>query len=436
MDEFFRNTRRVAVGCVVLFFILTTFEALFLTDGAGGKLRFAHTFTTAAERSIIDDAVNRFQRSSGGAEVEQVVFNSEVYQNLAWRLQFRGRRKPDVFFHWDGWKVSEAAGKGWARDLGPLLSEEFAATFVEAGLSRADEEAVYLVPQSIDISNLVWYNADLFQAKGWSVPRTLEEWKELCLRIREEGHLPLVQGNRDLWPMGNLAAELMGQTLGRQGYDEFFQENTETDLSDWRGLQVLFELERGGCFEKSGVVEPGGVATMSDTDAKVLFLTGQAAQHVVGSWFLADIQDAMDRGELKFEVDFFLVPSDPEDWNAAVGVVTGYLMSSSCGEPEVAMRFMEELLSRSSQEAFAALGNLSARKDAGEFTRHPLTRRLWEKLLELPVMLPPPDTGYSPELATLYYELCGQVTAGKKRVSEVVEVWNEGKRRLAQKGGL
>src|SRR5262249_59300058 len=97
-------------------------------------------------------------------------------------------------------------------DLTPHLSSGFTEQFVPSALRR-QRNGLYFLPQSIDLSALVWYNRDLFTARGLKPPTTLRAWVELCGRLHQERVLPLAQGNRDLWPMGNFAAELLVQAL-------------------------------------------------------------------------------------------------------------------------------------------------------------------------------------------------------------------------------
>ena len=90
--------------------------------------------------------------------------------------------------------------------------------------------------------------------------------------------------------------------------------------------------------------------------------------------------------------------------------------------------------SRKYQSRFAALGNLSARRDAVKFTTDPLARRMLEVLAATDVMVPPPDTGYSAEQANVFYELCAKLLTGKLTVAQAADYWTREKQNLARKG--
>lgn len=409
-------------------------DRLRLSSPTAGKLRFSHTYTTESEQGILHEVIEEFERTHAGARVEQTIANSETYQTVGWRLQFRGRQQPDVFFLWQGYKVDYAIENGWALDIAPLLSPGFVEQFVPAAMPRRNG-GIHHLPQSVDISNLVWYNEDVFRRLGLAEPGTLPEWLVICARLRRENLLPLGQGNRDLWPMGNFGAELLGQTLGAEELSHLFQAGRAVTTSQLRGLDTFTRLRESGGLDLPGVLAPDAIGSLGDIDAKVLFLSGKSAQHVVGSWFLADIQDAKSKGELKFPANFFAVPAAPGETNAMTAVTTGFMVNRQTKNPRAAAEFLELLLSRKYQEKFAQLGNLSARRDAAEFTTDPLARKMLAVLAATPVSVPPPDTGYRPEQAAVFYEMVGKLLTGKLTdANAAAAYWSGEKAKLARKG--
>jgi len=410
-----------------------TGDRLLLHQPSPNTLRFAHTYTTESERAILRAAIAEFEQAHPGVRIEQIVSNSETYNTIGWRLQFRGRQQPDLYFHWQGFKVDYCIDQGWAMDLTPHLSPGFAQEFVPAA-TRQPRSGIYLLPQSIDLSNLVWYNRDLFARLNLSEPVSLEEWLDVCKKLRAANLLPLGQGNRDLWPMGNFSAELLGQALGAEGTARLFQRGAVINPTAILGLGALDEFSRAGALDLPGVLDRGAIGSLGDIDAKVLFLTAKAAQHVVGSWFLADVEDARSKSELKFEVGLFPIPAARDQTNAITAVTTGFLVNPKTRNPQAAVAFLELLLSRKYQSEFAMLGNLSARRDARAFTAHPLARRMLEILATTPVIVPPPDTGYAPEQAAVFYELCGKLLTGQLALKDAAGSWAREKEALARKG--
>jgi raffinose/stachyose/melibiose transport system substrate-binding protein len=425
-----KNWLWIAVAALALVF---TGERLTLNRATPNLLRFAHTFTTESERVIIDAVVAEFEQAHPGVRIEQTISNSETYNTIGWRLQFQGRKQPDLYFHWQGFKTGQCIERGWAMDLTPFLSPGFTEQFVSSTF-RPQHGGCYFLPQSVDLSALVWYNRDLFDHLGLKEPRSFNEWIALCLRLRLAKILPLAQGNRDLWPMGNFAAEVMGQAEGPDAMAELFQSKTSIRSEDLRGLKNLTALQQAGAFDLPGVLERGAIGSLHDIDAKVFFLSGKSAQHIVGSWFVADVQDARSKGELKFSVGVFPVPPGEGERDALCAVTTGYLVNPATKNPRAAVSFLELLLSRKYQAEFAKLGNLSARRDAVEFTSDPLAERMVQILGTTALIVPPPDTGYRPEQAAVFYATVGKLLAGKLEWALAAEYWGKEKQGLSRKG--
>lgn len=428
-----RRWLRVILWVGVALFVLSTGHRLRLARPDADRIRFAHTFTTESERAILDDVIAEFRRIHPNIRVEQSIANSEVYNSVGWRLQFQGRNPPDIYFHWQGYKVGVCIERGWAMDLTPHLTSGFVDQFVPAALGP-EMEGTYFLPHSVDVCNLVWYNRDLFHRENLKEPETFEEWVELCGTLRERGILPLAQGNRDLWPMGNFAAELFGQAMGDSTFAGLFDPGVSLHGEALPGFERLEELRSKGAFDLPGVLEPGAVGGLGDIDAKVLFLGGRSAMHVLGAWFMADIQDAIEKGELPFEVGLFPVPAGQGEVDAMAGVTTGYLVHPDTANPEAAVDFLELLLSPKYQAQFGKLGALSGRKDAAEFTEHPLARAMLDVLAEAEVVVPPPDTGFRPDQANVFYGIVGKVLTGQRTPTEAVDQWNQDKATLARKG--
>ena len=115
-------------------------------------------------------------------------------------------------------------------------------------------------------------------------------------------------------------------------------------------------------------------------------------------------------------------------------VSTGYLVNPRTRNPAKAVAFLELLLSRKYQSQFASLGNLSVRRDALEFTRDPLAKRMLVILEATQAIVPPPDTGYRPEQAAVFYDVCGKILTGKLDLARAAEYWTHEKENLARKG--
>src|SRR5206468_2045567 len=120
-----------------------------------------------------------------------------------------------------------------------------------------------------------------------------------------------------------------------------FQPGVVPEAKQLRGLTAFMSLLQGRCFDLPGVLDAGAVGSLSDIDAKVMFLSGKAAQHILGSWFLADIADARQKNELRFAVGVLPVPAASGEADAMTAVSTGFLVNPRTKNPEAAVEFLE-----------------------------------------------------------------------------------------------
>ena len=115
-------------------------------------------------------------------------------------------------------------------------------------------------------------------------------------------------------------------------------------------------------------------------------------------------------------------------------VSTGFLVNPRTRNPKAAVEFLELLLSKKYQSEFAKLGNLSVRRDAAEFTNDPLATRMLGMLASTSALVPPPDTGYRPEQAAVFYEMCGKILTGHLDLKQAAIYWTTEKEHLTRKG--
>ena len=396
------------------------------------ELLFAHTYTTGAEQKIIEGAVADFEKSHPGVRIRQIVQNSDTYQTVGWRILFNGERRPDVFFYWDGYRMEQAIAQGQILNLKPYLEAGFTEQFVPSFLHQRADGAIYYLPTSVDLSCLVFYNRTLFQELGLTEPATLEQWIEITRALSQAGKLPMIQGNRDLWPLGNFAAQLAAQDFGPERFRSAVLKQ-DAQSSAFAPFGSLHQLLEAHAMDGAGGIKREAVAGLGDLDASVLFLNGKAAQHVLGSWFLAGIKDSQEKKELKFEVGVFPIPPPANGHPASVVVSTGFLASRSTRQPALAAAFIQHLLSRKYQQQFAAIGAISARSDAMSFVDDPLAVRLYQLLAAVKTVVPPPDIGFPSELAFAFYRSAARVISGEATQEVAWREFQDYRQRMALK---
>ena len=393
-------------------------------ERGGPALRFAHTFTTESERQILDALVSEFQHTHPGLEVEQIISNSETYNTLAWRLQFRGQHPPDIYFQWQGYRVEKAIDEGWALELTPFLSRGFLEEFVPSTRPR-QRGGVYFLPHSVDLSNLVWFNRAIFERLQAQAPGSLSEWINFCLRLRENRILALAQGNRDLWPMGNVAAEFLGKELGPEPLHRLFASGATIRVDDLRGLNPPPRAQNRRGFGFAGRPQPLGHRPVwryrREGDVFEPEIRAAYRRLLVSSGY----RRCGGKGRIEIPGRIFSSarrtepPGGPDRGHDRVYGAPGDAPSQGSGR----------------LSGIAPLGEIPKQvcrtrrafrpTDAASFTRHPIALEMLGVLGRSPQIIPPPDTAYPPEQAAIFYELCGKLLLGELGLAQAAPYWSK-----------
>jgi alpha-glucoside transport system substrate-binding protein len=176
------------------------------------------------------------------------------------------------------------------------------------GLSTVDDQLVSIWAQTS--SSLMWYRADLFEAKGWSVPTTAEGFDKLVATIAAEGtYAPFCAGieakGATGWYMTDWLENLL---LTRRGAD--FYDRWATHQIPFNSPEVVEELRRmqgwladpkftyGSPDKVLATSVEEGFAGLADDPA-------HCAMAFNSQWVFATIQPAIDAGRV--------VVADPAD---------------------------------------------------------------------------------------------------------------------------
>jgi len=234
------------------------------------------------------------------------------------------------------------AGQNWEGDA------RWGDTFQPGALdSWRMEGRVYGLPFTYACWTL-FYNRGMFRARGWSEPRTWDEFFALCGRIRAAGVAPLsLPGTRWLYP----------DTLFRAAYH---------DLAGPAGWAAINGLQPGAWLDPRLVRSAALVQRIMREDvlagwqgetaggAELAFLEGRAAMTVTGSWFFNEMRgklpDGLEVGTMNFPV-FPEGAADPTTIQAQSDCFFVFATGDAVRERRT-IEFLKFLTSRARAEAF------------------------------------------------------------------------------------
>jgi len=165
------------------------------TEAASGTLTFGSNQSDAVPKQAYEQLVAGFNDPNIKITTNTVDHNT-FQENINTYLQ----GKPDDVFTWfAGYRMKFFASQGLAGDLSDVWTslDGFTDGFRKA--CTGDDGKQYLVPATY-YPWAVFYRPSLWNARGYTVPKTLDELKALCRRMRRDGLTPIGFADKDGWP--------------------------------------------------------------------------------------------------------------------------------------------------------------------------------------------------------------------------------------------
>ncbi len=253
--------------------------------------------------------------------------------------------------------AQKLADQGRMLDIELLLKDlGLADDYREAALNyqRFDDGSLYMVPFEFQLE-FFWYNSALLERANVEVPKTLDDFPQLCKGLRAAGVTPIALDGQDQWPLERYLAYYPFRMAGPEYVQDL--KNGEAKFADPAGraaAEWLYELGQAGCFQED-------FSSTGYADAQGLFTSGKAAIYNIGTWELANLAtEALDPA-VRESVDYFTLPTVDgavTDDNAYV-TPSGIGMAVNAGTYDPLVRdFLAYALERY-PEMYASTGALS-----------------------------------------------------------------------------
>ncbi|NMB24845.1 MAG: extracellular solute-binding protein [Firmicutes bacterium] len=374
-------------------------------------LEFAHSTVGGSSRDALTQIIKDFEEANPGIRIKENAMKDEIYETVGLLSLFQGGTPPDVYSQWGGWLVRRDAAEGFAADL---TEEFFKDSWKDAFVDSAWPDSmvgdrIYMVPESLSITNLIWYNKEIFDRFGLKEPGTWDEFLEICEVLKQNGIVPIAAGNKGVgWPMGNWAGHILSRVIGEVEYNGLLKLEAGTSFTDpgvVTALELLAEMVEKGYFNM-------GVNVIDSNEAQMMFFMEQAAMHPIGSWLIPSaIRDAPDLVYGGFDTP--AISGGKGDQSSMIGLTTGYLVGAKTAHFEEAVSFLRYLTSVPVQRyVVQETGGLSAVKGTEDAAVDPNFSTLVRISEKAKMTVAPPDTGYELEVAYALYDAVAKVMDG------------------------
>jgi raffinose/stachyose/melibiose transport system substrate-binding protein len=373
---------------------------------AEGTLRVAMGSPGEAQIAVWDDVAAQFQAANPGITVEMNYVDDDLYQTVGLPNLLSGRDAPDVFFEWAGARLQSRYDGGYTADVseyvdGGVLGGIWADSAFSSGTIDGQK---LLVPHKADVTNVLFYNVDIFNEVGIEPPATWEEFLATCDALNAAGYMPLATGNKDLWAAGNWLGHLTSRIVGEDVYDSALKLESSFADPEWvEAFGFIKEMVDRGCVNDSA-------NAINDNEGAQLFFQGEAAMHPIGSWLVSwAIGEAPD---LNF--DYVNLPSMPGagDQDSVIGVVTGYAINANSPLKDQAAAFLALANNEEFVAKFVAAEAVPLALSTANTELEPRSASLNTMLGSAVTIVGPPDTDYDLAVADAFYRAVAEVLGG------------------------
>ena len=307
-------------------------------------LSFMHKWPEPQNMAYFEPAVKEFEAANPDIKIKMEAVADEPYKDKI-RVLMGSNQVPDIFFSWSGEFGKKFARNGRAYDITDYVyGDEWQKSFAEAALGPFKEKGkLYGIPINID-AKFMLYNKKIFADNGVEVPKTYQEFLDVCAKLKEAGVVPIAFGNQYPWAashyLGELNAKLIPNEVRLADYAlESDPDKLYTHPGYVQALNEFKKLNDKGYFNRGSNALTHGIARGS-------FLAGRNAM-----MYMELVEFTEVKPETKLAKDgwgFFPLPGiegGEGDGKLLTGAPDGFMVSAETKHPEEAIRFLKFLTS-------------------------------------------------------------------------------------------
>ncbi len=144
---------------------------------------------------------------------------------------------------------------------------------------------LYALPTELNIEGF-WYNKQILADNGIEAPATWDDLVDAAATLKAAGVQPFSAAGKDGWPVTRLVGDYIFRDLGADALQKVADGDAKLTDDDYvKAADAVAELGKAGYFGDA-------VGSVDYNAAMNTFLTGKAAFFYMGSWALANFNDA------------------------------------------------------------------------------------------------------------------------------------------------
>lgn len=301
-------------------------------------LKVWYTSGNPAEIQLMEDLSARFEEANPGVTVE---FSPYGFDDLRknFKLAMDTQTGPDVTYLGPGSGLSEGGDNGLLLDLTPYVKQQGWDQRFDMEMNLAyNPWPGQVYGMAYDIVTIgAYYNKDIFAELGLEPTESWEEFEAMLATLKDNGVTPFVTAGLDSWPLDHYFYALAHLTTPYEEIEKVWTLQPDGDYAHpgfVEAVTILKDWMDKGYFNEDFMA-------VGNADARDLFITGQTAMFIAGTWNTSAILEGAD-----FEVGFFAVPGPHSEleWRAVTTPNNFWVVSEWTEHPEAAVNYVDYML--------------------------------------------------------------------------------------------
>lgn len=316
-------------------------------EGEQITLEFLDGTTEEQYQAWETEMIEAFEEENPNIKIEVQKVSADSF-NQTVMTRFASGDAPDILTFTEN-DITDMVPSGYIMDLSDSANIE---NYDEGMLdSLSLDGKVYALPIANDFM-CVTYSKDVFEAAGITeVPKTWDEFMDVCATLQENGVTPLVAGFADQWAVNGVGQTVYcAAVLGSDGpalVDMVDRTNTFAGTEQWQDAfqkisemypymnEDLFGTDMNTCYDMVANGEAAMIPNISSAVTNVMAMNPDGNYGI----FALPVSDNADEN---------LMPMCPP--------ASGFAISEDCEHKEEALKFIEYLTSPESATKYAEYG--------------------------------------------------------------------------------
>lgn len=278
-------------------------------------------------------------------------FTQELFADDAFKEKIRtavgAGQAPTLIYNWTGGLLREYVDNGVVADITEGTKDVYGRVLPSVAESGVVDGKVYAIANSQTMPVVVYYNMDVLDEVGASLPTDWNELLEAVALLKDAGKTPIALAGQSKWPYLMYIQYLTDRVGGPEVFKaiEAGEPDSWSDPAVTEALTMIQELVEAGAFGE------GFASVSADADADLALLyTGRAAMLVQGTWAYTSIKEnAVDEiaSGVIGATTFPAVPNGAGDPLNIVGNPSNFWAISATATPqeqEAAMEYLNTIV--------------------------------------------------------------------------------------------